>query len=202
LINIISLLIIYLLPILIVCLLLSIVAIILSFSENLFKKDMKRYFLRLGKNNNIWNIFIAIAGDNGIQGIFYYRLSSFLARINLSFLANVVRRINMFLTGMDISPFAQIGPGLEIYHGHGLVIGREVKLGTNILVCQGVTIGNSNSFSGPVIGDNTKIFAGAKVLGKIVVGDNCIIGANVVLTQDIPSNSKVLSSKPIIITKK
>ncbi len=201
-INIISLLIIYLLPILIVCLLLSIVAIILSFSENLFKKDMKRYFLRLGKNNNIWNIFIAIAGDNGIQGIFYYRLSSFLARINLSFLANVVRRINMFLTGMDISPFAQIGPGLEIYHGHGLVIGREVKLGTNILVCQGVTIGNSNSFSGPVIGDNTKIFAGAKVLGKIVVGDNCIIGANVVLTQDIPSNSKVLSSKPIIITKK
>jgi len=108
--------------------------------------------------------------------------------------AELIWRLNYFLTGADIHPGAEIGGGLRITHTAGLVIGRGVKIGSNCTILHGVTLGGSARgwFDGkfedgfPQIGDETEIMAGAFVLGPITVGRHCFIGANAVLAQDLP----------------
>ena len=109
-------------------------------------------------------------------------------------LAEVVWRINLFLTGADIHPGAEIGGGLRLTHTSGVVIGRGSKIGRNVTLLHGVTLGGSAKgwFDGvfedgfPEIGDDTEIMAGAAVLGPIKVGKGCFIGANAVLARDLP----------------
>jgi serine O-acetyltransferase len=108
--------------------------------------------------------------------------------------AEILWRINYFLTGADIHPGAEIGPGLRITHTAGIVIGRGVKIGANCNILHGVTLGGSARgwFDGvfpdgfPEIGDETEIMAGAFVLGPVTVGRHCFIGANAVLARDLP----------------
>jgi serine acetyltransferase len=108
--------------------------------------------------------------------------------------AEVLWRVNLFLTGADIHPGAEIGGGLRITHTSGLVIGRGVRIGSNVTILHGVTLGGSARgwFDGvfedgfPEIGDDTEIMSGAAVLGPIRVGTGCFIGANAVLARDLP----------------
>ena len=98
-------------------------------------------------------------------------------------------------TGIEIHPGAQIGEGLFIDHGHGVVIGETAIIGDNVTLYQGVTLGGTGKESGkrhPTVGNNVLIGAGAKVLGSFTIGDNCKIGAGSVVLENVPPNSTVV----------
>lgn len=98
-------------------------------------------------------------------------------------------------TGIEIHPGAQIGEGLFIDHGHGVVIGETAILGDNVTIYQGVTLGGTGKEKGkrhPTVGNNVMIGAGAKILGSVTIGDNVKIGAGSVVLKDVPSNSTVV----------
>ncbi len=92
-------------------------------------------------------------------------------------------------TGCHIGPLAKIGPGLELRHPTGIVIGDGAVIGKNVSIYQNVTIGIRGEGEYPVIGDNVKIYAGACILGRVRIGDNAVIGANAVVLADVPDNA-------------
>lgn len=130
----------------------------------------------------------------GPMALALYRASHRLWARGMETPAEIVWRVNYFLTGADIHPGAEIGGGLRLTHTAGLVIGRGVKIGSNVTLLHGVTLGGSARgwFDGvfkdgfPEIGDETEIMAGAFVLGPVTVGRHCFIGANAVLARDLP----------------
>lgn len=130
----------------------------------------------------------------GPLALILYRLSHRLWLRGWQTLAEVLWRLNLFLTGADIHPGAEIGGGLRLTHTSGIVIGAGAKIGSNVTILHGVTLGGSARgwFDGvfadgyPTIGDGTEIMAGAAVLGPITVGRGCFIGANAVLARDLP----------------
>lgn len=98
-------------------------------------------------------------------------------------------------TGIEIHPGAQIGEGLFIDHGHGVVIGETAIIGDNVTLYQGVTLGGTGKEKGkrhPTLGNNVMVGAGAKVLGSVTIGDNVKIGAGSVVLKDVPNNSTVV----------
>jgi len=135
-----------------------------------------------------------VATRPGPQAVLLYRLSRRLWLRRLEFPSELLWRVNYFLTGADIHPGAEIGGGLRLTHTAGVVIGKGVRIGSNVTLLHGVTLGGSAKgwFDGtfadgfPEIGDDTEIMAGAKVLGPITVGRGCFIGANAVLARDLP----------------
>jgi serine O-acetyltransferase len=130
----------------------------------------------------------------GPQAIALYRASNWLWERGLRVPAEIVWRANYFLTGADIHPAARIGGGFRMTHASGVVIGSGVRIGDDVTVLHGVTLGGSvrdwfggSSVDGyPEIGDRTEIMAGAKVLGPVTVGRACYVGANAVLARDLP----------------
>jgi serine O-acetyltransferase len=126
-----------------------------------------------------------LAGDNCIQAAFLYRIARFLARHRLRVPAEMLHALSKFLTHLDISPWADIGPGVYFYHGLGTVVGKGASIGKGALICQGVSVG------GATIGDDVKLWAGAKVLGRVTIGDRSEVGANAVVIGDVPSDSVV-----------
>ncbi|TCT15728.1 serine O-acetyltransferase [Natranaerovirga pectinivora] len=98
-------------------------------------------------------------------------------------------------TGIDIHPGAQIGKGLFIDHGIGVVIGETCEIGDNVTIYQGVTLGGTGKEKGkrhPTIGNNVMISAGSKILGSFKVGDNSRIGAGSVVLKEVPPNCTVV----------
>lgn len=98
--------------------------------------------------------------------------------------------IQRVYTQIEIYYTADIGKNFTIFHGIGTVIGADVVIGDNVMIYQNVTIGSKGwSYEGrPRIGDGAIIYAGSKILGDIVIGDNCIIGANAVVLKSFPNN--------------
>ena len=98
-------------------------------------------------------------------------------------------------TGIEIHPGAQIGKGLFIDHGSGVIIGETTIIGDNCTLYQGVTLGGTGKESGkrhPTLGNNVMVSAGAKVLGSFTIGDNCKIGAGSVVLEEVPPNCTVV----------
>lgn len=116
-------------------------------------------------------------------------------RILLKIPYYIVKRLlcESFLS-IDISDGADIGPGFYIAHSGAIVIGTGVKAGKNFSIRQGVTCGGSGNkgLSHPYIGDDVVLAAGVKVIGNVSIGNNVIIGANAVVTKDIPSNARAV----------
>lgn len=135
----------------------------------------------------------------GPMAVALYRASHRLWERGLETPAEAVWRLNYFLTGADIHPGAEIGGGIRLTHTTGIVIGRGVKIGSNVTLLHGVTLGGSARgwFDGvyadgyPEIGDHTEIMAGAFVLGPVKVGRRCFIGANTVVARDVPDETAV-----------
>ncbi len=129
----------------------------------------------------------------GPLAIALYRASRSIWQRGWYTAAELVWRLNYFLTGADIHPGAEIGGGLRLTHTSGIVIGKGVKIGSNVSILHEVTMGGSaranfeeNFTDGfPEIGDDCKIYAGAKLLGPIKIGRGCFIGANSVVTRDL-----------------
>ncbi|EFK4121112.1 serine acetyltransferase [Escherichia coli] len=134
------------------------------------------------------------------------RLGQFLSKIPVigAFFRLVIEYSIRIIFSSDISLRARIGGGLVIMHGHDIVIGRDVVIGRNCKILNGVTLDNKDTESTenqqPVVGDNVIIGTGAKILGKVVIGNNVKIGANSVVISDIAPDS-VAVGIPARVTK-
>ena len=135
-----------------------------------------------------------------VQAASLYRLSRWAHLHRLRPIAAVLCRVSQLLFQVDIDPRAVIGPGLRLRHCQGVVIGSEAVIGNNCTIFHQVTIGKRFS-GGPdrpdgmaTIGDHVLIGAGAKILGPVSIASHAVIGANVVVTRDVPAVSEPRSS--------
>ena len=119
-----------------------------------------------------------------------YRISNKLHKINLTWFAKIVQKVNNRRRNSYIPYSASIGEGTVFaYGGIGVVIHSNAVVGENCMIGQGITIGGRTGHGGaPVIGDNVYIAAGSRVLGGITIGNNVVIGANAVVIKDVPEN--------------
>lgn len=133
----------------------------------------------------------------GIQALLAHRVAHVLWRMSVPLLPRVIAAIARSLTGVEIHPAAQIGRGLLIDHGMGVVIGETAQIGDDVTIYQGVTLGGTGFATGkrhPTVHDNVTIGAGARLLGPITVGHAAKIGANSVVIHDVPPNSTVVGN--------
>jgi len=119
--------------------------------------------------------------------------------------ARIMHHRMTYRLGISISPRTRIGSGFFIGHFGGIVVNSESIIGKNCNISHGVTIGKSNRGENqghPIIGDNVYIGPGAKVIGSVTIGNNVAIGANCVVTKDIPDNSVVVGNPCKIVSDK
>lgn len=124
------------------------------------------------------------------RNLFYYRMG-WIGRI-LYFLCHPMP--DLYIRTKDI------GPGLFIQHGFATIISARA-IGQNCWINQQVTIGFTNDTDKPTIGDNVTIYAGAKILGNVRIGDNSIVGANAVVLKDVPENCTVVGVPAYIVRR-
>ena len=125
----------------------------------------------------------------------HYRVAHKLYLKKHYFLARWVSQRGVRKTGIEIHPGAQIGKGLFIDHGNGVIVGETTIIGDNCTLYQGVTLGGTGKEHGkrhPTLGNNVMVSAGAKVLGSFTIGDNSKIGAGSVVLSEVPPNSTVV----------
>ncbi|MBW8271283.1 serine O-acetyltransferase [Caldovatus aquaticus] len=137
----------------------------------------------------------AILAYPGVHAVLWHRLAHALWRLGLRATARFVSHIGRFLTGIEIHPGARIGRRLFIDHGMGTVIGETAEVGDDVLIYHGVTLGGLSGQPGkrhPTVEDGVAIGAGAQVLGPITVGAGARIGANAVVTRDVPRGATVV----------
>lgn len=131
----------------------------------------------------------------GLQALLLHRFAHWLYQIGLPLIPRLISHLARFLTGIEIHPGAQIGQGVFIDHGMGVVIGETAIVGDYALIYQGVTLGGTGKESGkrhPTLGENVVVGAGAKVLGNLLIGNNVRIGAGSVVLRDVPSDCTVV----------
>ena len=135
----------------------------------------------------------------GVKAVLFHQIAHFFCVAKFDLIARIISQFSRFLTGIEIHPKAKVGKNLFIDHGMGVVIGETSELGDNITIYHSVTLGGiSPSIDSdsqrdvkrhPTLKDNVVVGSGAQVLGPIVVGKNAKIGANAVVTKDVPENA-------------
>jgi serine O-acetyltransferase len=142
----------------------------------------------------------------GILAMTYYRLAHELYCLDVPLIPRMITERAHSLTGIDIHPGAKIGEEFFIDHGTGVVIGETCVIGERVRIYQGVTLGaksfpldaNGKPIKGiprhPIVEDDVVIYSGATVLGRVTIGRESTVGANVWITQDIPPRSVVTHS--------
>lgn len=141
---------------------------------------------------------------SGVHAILAYRVAHKLYLSGHPLSARTVSQLARFLTGIEIHPAAQIGKGLFIDHGMGVVIGETTEIGDNCTLYQGVTLGGTGKDCGkrhPTLGNNVLVGSGAKVLGPLTIADNCKIAAGAVVLTDIPENSTAVGIPARIVRR-
>ena len=134
----------------------------------------------------------------GVKAVFMHRIANFFAIAKFDLVARIISQFSRFMTGIEIHPKAKIGKNLFIDHGMGVVIGETSDIGDNVTIYHMATLGGiSPSINSdkqrevkrhPTLQDNVVVGSGAQVLGPITVGKNAKIGANAVVTKDVPEN--------------
>ncbi|EET85352.1 serine O-acetyltransferase [Clostridium carboxidivorans P7] len=140
-----------------------------------------------------------------IHAFIHHRMAHFLYKRKFFFMARLISQLSRFFTGIEIHPGAQIGKGMFIDHGMGVVIGETAEVGDNVTLYHGVTLGGTGKDKGkrhPTVGSNVTIGAGAKILGPITIGDNVKIGANSVVLKNVPSNTTAVGIPARVIYNK
>jgi serine O-acetyltransferase len=133
----------------------------------------------------------------GVIALGFHRIGHWLWEGELYFPARLVNHIARFLTAIDIHPGAKIGRNFFIDHGF-TVIGETAEIGDDVTIYQSVTLGGTNPSTGvagkrhPTIGNRVVIGSGAQVLGPIEVGEGAKVGANAVVTKDVPPGATVV----------
>jgi serine O-acetyltransferase len=133
----------------------------------------------------------------GIQALVSHRVAHALHTSGVPLLPRSIAVLSRALTGIEIHPAANVGRGLFIDHGSGVVIGETAEIGDDVTLYQGVTLGGTGFATGkrhPTVQDNVTIGSGAKLLGPITIGHGAKIGANSVVITDVPPNSTVVGN--------
>jgi len=141
---------------------------------------------------------------SGLHALIAYRASHALYTRGHVLPARAISQAARFLTGIEIHPGAQIGRGLFIDHGSGVVIGETAIVGDNCTLYQGVTLGGTGKDTGkrhPTLGDNVLVGAGAKLLGNFTVGDNAKIAAGAVVLGEVPADSTAVGIPARVVKK-
>ena len=135
----------------------------------------------------------------GAKAVFFHKIANFFAIAKFNLIARIISQFSRFLTGIEIHPKANIGKNLFIDHGMGVVIGETSDIGDNVTIYHMATLGgispsvNSNEQRNikrhPTLKDNVVVGSGAQILGPVTVGKNAKIGANAVVTKDVPENA-------------
>ena len=139
-----------------------------------------------------------------IRAVLFFRISHFLAQHHLMPLALLLRAHTLRSAGVEIHPQAQIGGGLYLIHSTGIVIGPGVVIGRDCRLHPGVVLGepgrgSTGTWGEPVVGDNVTIGTHAVILGKIRLGDRCVVGANSVVLKDVPDDGVVVGAPAKLI---
>ncbi|MGB0630489.1 MAG: serine O-acetyltransferase [Alphaproteobacteria bacterium] len=125
----------------------------------------------------------------GFHALLFHRTSHAAWTAGLKFVARFISHIARILTGIEIHPAATIGRRVFIDHGMGLVIGQTAKVGNDVTLYHGVTLGGislKQEKRHPTIGDCVVVGSGAQILGPVTVGEKALIGANAVVLSDVP----------------
>ena len=135
----------------------------------------------------------------GVKAVFFHRIANFFSTAKFDLIARIISQFSRFLTGIEIHPKAKIGKNLFIDHGMGVVIGETSEIGDNVTIYHMVTLGgiapsiNSDNQRNvkrhPTIENEVVIGSGAQVLGPVTVGCCAKIGANAVITKDVPEKA-------------
>ena len=135
----------------------------------------------------------------GVKAVFFHRIANFFSVAKFDLIARIISQFSRFLTGIEIHPGAKIGKNLFIDHGMGVVIGETSDIGDNVTIYHMATLCgiapsiNSNDQRNikrhPTIEDEVVIGSGAQVLGPVTVGRCAKIGANAVITKDVPEKA-------------
>ena len=134
-----------------------------------------------------------------VKAIFFHRIANFFYLAKFDLIARMISQFSRFLTGIEIHPKAKIGKNLFIDHGMGVVIGETSEIGDNVTIYHGVTLGGispsidsdkqRNVKRHPTLKNNVVVGSGAQILGPISIGENAKVGANAVVTKDVPDNA-------------
>jgi len=138
----------------------------------------------------------------GVKAIFFHKIANFFAVAKFDVIARIISQFSRFLTGIEIHPKAKIGKNLFIDHGMGVVIGETSEIGDNVTIYHMVTLGgispsiNSDSQREikrhPTLMDNVVVGSGAQILGPVIIGKNAKVGANAVVTKNVPDNAVMI----------
>ena len=138
------------------------------------------------------NKFEILLTYSGVHALIAHRFAQAFLKIRLKLIARIISQTAKFFTGIEIHPAAKIAAGVFIDHGAGVVIGETAEVGEGTVLYQGVTLGGTGKESGkrhPTVGRHCVISAGAKILGRVHIGDYAKIGAGAVVLTDIPPNA-------------
>jgi serine O-acetyltransferase len=157
-------------------------------------------FLRAYKNydpaaKSLFEIALLYPGP---KAVFFHRIAHAFYHSGLFFLSRWVSEYSRWMTGIEIHPGATLGRRLVIDHGMGVVIGETAEVGDDCIIFHGVTLGGIKFDPvkrHPTVGNKVLIGTGAKVLGPIHLGDGSRIGANAVVTRDVPAGATVVGPK-------
>jgi serine O-acetyltransferase len=135
----------------------------------------------------------------GVKAVFFHRIANFFQLAKFYLMARIISQLSRFLTGIEIHPGAKIGKNLFIDHGMGVVIGETSEIGNNVTIYHMATLGgiapsiNSNEQRlvkrHPTLHDCVVVGSGAQILGPVIIGTNSKIGANAVVTKNVPENA-------------
>jgi serine O-acetyltransferase len=164
------------------------------------REDIQTVFRRDPAARNLWEVLTYA----GLWALLSHRTAHWLWTHRIKTPARALSQWTRFCTGIEIHPGATIGRRFFIDHGMGVVIGETAEIGDDVLMYHQVTLGGTSLEKvkrHPTIGDNVLIGMGAKVIGAIRVGDNARIGANAVVTRDIPENSTAVGIPAKIVKR-
>ena len=153
-----------------------------------FKEDIKSFMEHDPAARSPIEIVLLYPGFKALQS---HKRAKWFLNHNMPFIARYISQRSAHKTGIEIHPGAKIGKRLFIDHGFGVVIGETAIIGDNVTIYHGVTLGGTGKEKGkrhPTIENNVMIGASAKVLGNIVIGENSKIGAGAIVLNDIPKN--------------
>jgi serine O-acetyltransferase len=166
--------------------------------------------IEAAKQFSLSNKFAIFFFNRGFHALLHYRIANKLYKWKVPVLPLILTRLIQIIYAIDIDYKANLKGGIVIVHGVGLVIGSGTQINTNVILFHGVTLGRRGI--GPLIGDNDGfpvieenciICAGSKILGSVNIGHNTTIGANCVVTNNVPPDSvyKIPSNHFVIYNK-
>lgn len=153
------------------------------------REDIRAFYDRDPAAKSTVEILLAYPG---LHAVLLHRLTHWLNGLGIPVLPRVMAHAGRFLTGIEIHPGAKMGRRVTIDHGMGIVIGETAEVGDDVLIYQGVTLGNNRFQRGkrhPTIEANVVLGAGAKVLGPITVGEGARVAAGAVVVHDVPPHT-------------